>query len=476
MAEGRRAGAVQIVTDLLPSPPAPTGRRGANALAAVVALLAASAFSWLYTQDVGISVAVMPVAALAGVALIALALVRFEYFVLACIFIRSSLDISKADSSLDKSSNGPPAALAALFVVASVFWLWRRRSRGELKPLSLLLKAAFFFLFAGFVSLVASDNLVVSTSLLGKMGAAVIMLWVLENLIDDKAGAIRVLLAVAASAIIPVTLALFQMVTGTGGIRENGFHRVMGTFVHPNPFALYLTLILVAAIAMFPGVKPGLHRRALVVFITAGSIAMVGTYTRGAWIAMGAGLVVVGILQSRALLVGLLVGVVLVVGIAPSTARRFQELSSSQSFQTRGGGNSLEWRQRAWDEAIRLGKTSPVIGIGLDMVRVRSRAGNLPPHNDWVRAFSEMGVIGVLAFTSFVLAIAETARRALKRARGPWRNFAVGFAGASVGLFMLTLSENVVSQVVFLWYFFAFAAVAVAIERGIATAEPSERW
>lgn len=476
MAEGRRAGAVQLVTDLLPSAPSSGARRGANGLAALIALLAASTFGWLYTQNVGITLAVMPVAALAGVALIGLAVLRFEYFVLACIFIRSSLDISKANASLDQSSNGPPAALAALFVIASIFWLWRLRSRGGLKPMSLLLKASFFVLFAGGVSLAASNNLVVSTSLLGKMGAAVVMLWVLENMITDKQSAIRVLVAAAASAIIPVALALFQMVTGTGGIRENGFHRVMGTFVHPNPFALYLTMMIVVAVAMFPALQPGLHRRLLLVFIAASSVAMIGTYTRGAWIAVGAGLVVVGLLQSRALLIGMIVGAVLVVGIAPSTAQRFNELSSKQTFESRGGGNSFEWRQRAWREAVRLGKTSPVIGIGLDMVRVRSTAGNLPPHNDWVRAFSEMGIIGVIAFSSFVLAIGETARRAIKRGRGPLRNFAVGFAGAGVGLLTLTFSENVVSQVVFLWYFFAFAAVAVAIERGVLRAEPSERW
>jgi hypothetical protein len=63
----------------------------------------------------------------------------------------------------------------------------------------------------------------------------------------------------------------------------------------------------------------------------------------------------------------------------------------------------------------------------------------------------------------------HTAVRALRRAPpgGLARGVAVGFAGCAVAFVAVSAASNVISNVVTLWYFVAFAAAASAVARGL---------
>jgi putative inorganic carbon (hco3(-)) transporter len=186
---------------------------------------------------------------------------------------------------------------------------------------------------------------------------------------------------------------------------------------------------------------------------------------------------VVALLQSRRLLIGLLAGVCAVAIAVPSVGARFADLS--EPVQDNGTpGNSLSWRWQYWTEAVQLSRESPVSGIGLKMVATEADEGK-QPHNDIIRAYVELGVLGLLAYVGLLVAFVRTAMaglRAAPRRRGPSldRGISVGFAGVVTAFIVLSLVANVMSQVVLLWYFLSLAGLTLTVVSRDARTEPAE--
>jgi O-antigen ligase len=187
------------------------------------------------------------------------------------------------------------------------------------------------------------------------------------------------------------------------------------------------------------------------------------TYTRSAWIATVAGLLVVAFYEGKRLLPLMGFAVVLVVMLVPSVAMRFSDLST-ETTQSGAAGNSLVWRFEYWQQALQL-SDNPVVGAGLRTVQASTDVSK-EPHNDFIRVYVETGLIGLSAYLWFLVALARTARRAIRNTRSPLEHsVAVGFAGCLAAFLLLSLVSNVISQLVILWYFLAFAVAASAAPR-----------
>jgi putative inorganic carbon (hco3(-)) transporter len=128
-------------------------------------------------------------------------------------------------------------------------------------------------------------------------------------------------------------------------------------------------------------------------------------------------------------------------------------------------GNSLAWRLGYWGTVIDLANDSPIVGIGPKMTQYVTDSARVP-HNDYLRAYVETGVLGLTAYVALVTALIHTARNALRWAPpGFGQGVAVGFAGCVASFLLFSVGENLMSQVVVLWYFVAFAAAAVTASR-----------
>jgi len=319
------------------------------------------------------------------------------------------------------------------------------------------------FVATSTLSVVASDHPDRSLVEVARIMSAVVMFAVIRRLVIGAPDvADRVLTAVFASALVPLGVAAFQLFAGSGGFSAGGYSRVRGTFVHPNPFALYLTLLIIMGVALWPHLQ-GWRQLALGLVIAASGAALIATYTRSGWLALFVALLVVGALQTRWLIPLLLCAALAIVATVPSVSGRFSDLTESRN--ERGAAeNSLVWRYDYWKQAADLGGRSPIIGIGLKMTQSATDEAKAP-HNDVIRAYAETGVLGLAAYLAMVGALIALAVRTLRvAAPGRDRGIAVGFAGCMVAFGLFSLVSNVASQVVLLWYFFAFAAVASAIE------------
>jgi putative inorganic carbon (HCO3(-)) transporter len=401
------------------------------------------------------AIVLIPVALAIGLAALALAVTRFELFVASILLVRASLDAADLGSTaLDAAG-----AISVLFVGASVLWLLAQRSETTMEsPTAPLIPPVTALFVCALLSVAVSAHPLDSLFEVIRFGTLIVIVSVLGRLVRDGRSMRLILLAAIGSAIVPLLVAFRQIVGGGGVFTASGLDRIRGTFLHSNPFATYLFLVITLIVSIYPHV--GRRWRLLLVPVALGSGgALIATYSRGAWVATVVALVVIGIVQDRRIL-WLLGGAIVVVAITvPSVGIRLSDLSESQK-ETGAPGNSLIWRFEYWQEVLAL-QDNPVLGIGFKEVE-KTLSGAKAPHNDPIRIFVETGIVGFAAYVWLLFTLGSQARSTLRRAPpGLSRGLAVAFAASFAGLLLLSVAANVITQLVILWYFVTIVALAM---------------
>jgi putative inorganic carbon (hco3(-)) transporter len=420
-----------------------------------VVVVAAAVVGGLIAPTEARTVVLLPAAIAMGLAVVALAVTRFELFVASILLVRASLDAT----ALGPSALDAAGAISVLFVGASAVWLLAQRSEGSVpSPTAPLIPPVAALFACALLSVTVSGHPLDSLFEVVRFGTLVVIVSVLGRLVTSGRALRLVLMAAIGSSIVPILFAIRQ-ITGQGGVfTASGLDRVRGTFLHSNPFAAYLFLTITLIVSIYPHVE----RRWRLVLVPLGLAcggSLIATYSRGAWVATFVALVVIGVAQDRRIL-WLLGGAIVVIAIAvPSVGVRLSDLSETQK-ETGAPGNSLIWRFEYWREVLAL-QDNPVIGIGFKEVEV-SLTGAKAPHNDPIRIFVETGIVGFAAYVWLLVTLGANARSTLRRAPpGLPRGLAVAFAASFCGLLLLSLTANVITQLVILWYFVTIVALAM---------------
>ena len=147
--------------------------------------------------------------------------------------------------------------------------------------------------------------------------------------------------------------------------------------------------------------------------------------------------------------------------LLPGVAARFGTLDAESTPQGTPTGNTLVWRLHYWTEVIPLANANPVTGIGLDSTQYQTDAAK-QPHNDFIRAYVETGLVGLVFYVCMLVALVGNARRAVQRAPRDTleSGVAAGALACAVCFVLDSMAANVMSNVVSLWYLIAFAAAA----------------
>jgi putative inorganic carbon (hco3(-)) transporter len=400
-------------------------------------------------------VVVVPVAIGLAIGLSWCALCRFELFALGMLVIRPSVDIAKGASD----QSGPLAVAVSLgFALVAVTWLLLQPPLdADARPP--VVKAAAFLGMAGLLSTLGSRDVTASLAEAARLCSGLLMFVALAACIAGSYRAARLIAAVLASSVIPCLVGLHQAAAG-GGLGASGVSRVRGTFTHPNILGLYLAMLVVFGLALVPRLR-GSARLAVLALMALQVVVLMQTYSRSGWLAATAGVLVVTWVQNRKALVAVVVLGLAVALLVPSVSSRLGGLGDTQRSSTGGAGNSLIWRFDYWLEALPLGRSNPVTGIGLGMTRLLTTEAKVL-HNDFLRAFVEMGLVGLAAYVAMLLALFRTALRSLRRARqvDDWQfGAALGSVGAAVVFSVYAVAGNAISQVVTLW---TLAAIVTA--------------
>ena len=196
------------------------------------------------------------------------------------------------------------------------------------------------------------------------------------------------------------------------------------------------------------------------------SVGLYVTYTRAAWLAAILGIVIVAGLKGRRYVIGAVVVLLIVLLTVPGMVVAVLRPQRGD-HRSRGAGQLVVAGARSTGPRPSPSPTrarSPVSASSRSPPRAEE---GKQPHNDFLRAYVEMGVVGHRgAYLWLMWQLVNTGRRAVRVTRaGPPRDkaLAIGFLGCAAGYVLMCFVANLMSQVVVGMYFAAFAACAAAI-------------
>jgi len=292
--------------------------------------------------------------------------------------------------------------------------------------------------------------------------------------------------------------ALFGIYQFLGRVGPEGFvlfgrfMRSYGHFAQPNPFAGYLGLTLPLAYALSldaiqtwrrgPGkVQAGArlvfgqllpYGVSVAAFILM-SAAILMSWSRGGWVGVAAGLLIVTVARSRStrvsvVAVALLLGYLLLVGgaryLPPTLLQRVSDLLpyAGGVDVTAVEVNDANWavieRMAHWLAAADMFADHPWLGVGIGnypvayplyaLGRWRDPLGHA--HNYYLNMAAEAGLLGLSAFLLLLAACVRQAWRVVRRSDGGlrsarnsyWRTVALGALGVLVHLAVHSVFDN----------------------------------
>jgi O-antigen ligase len=270
-------------------------------------------------------------------------------------------------------------------------------------------------------------------------------------------GARRFVATIMLSSLVPLAVGWLQRLTG-GGYFFLGFvgtefaHRPQGTFAHPAALGSYLVLLLTLAAILYFSASSAEKRLPLLLWAAAATGCLLLTLARTQWLGMMVAVMTVGLVKRRRLaLVALLVALI---SLAAVPLLRERLLAS----------HSVGWRLDLWQAGLTLAWPPTLLGQGLATspwhINQLLPKVEAPPHNDYLKVTIEMGVLGLLAYGTWLLALGRHAWQAYRHARQPaiaWRALgllAVVLAGAS-----MSVTDNYLGYTAVQWYLWAWVAL-----------------
>lgn len=325
---------------------------------------------------------------------------------------------------------------------------------------------------------------------------------------DSTRSARGLVAAILIGASLQAVLGLYQFVfqIGPPAFQILGrFLRAYGTFRQPNPYAGYLGLVLPLALSVFYW-STGQWWRArrdhesrrtawpyllgsglATVLIAAGAIA---SWSRGAWLGILAGVLVVTALRSRrtfrlSLAVAGLLALVFFLRGGLSTGAVGARLADVQQYlggfdvrtvEVNDDNFAVVERVAHWDAAWQMIERAPWLGIGAGNYAVVYPQVALPrwqdplghAHNIYLHTWAETGLPGLLSYLLlWLVAIGQAWRVAHDRRVSSWqRAAALGVLGIIVHLSVHNLFDNLLVQRMYLHLALVLAVLTVPVLRG----------
>jgi O-antigen ligase len=152
------------------------------------------------------------------------------------------------------------------------------------------------------------------------------------------------------------------------------------------------------------------------------------TFSRGGYAAILFGVLVLGLLKDRKLL--LLLGIFLLTweAVVPTAVRQRVTMTSSSSGRLEA---SAQERVDLWTNAEEAFLRSPIVGNGFATFQLEEHVGDLrDTHNWYVKVLVETGILGLIPVIFMLQQMLATSYRLFKRASDPL------YRGLGVGLFV----------------------------------------
>jgi hypothetical protein len=374
---------------------------------------------------------------------------RLQRLLWAILFIYFAVYGATWDGVLDANRHYPTLILLVILVFV---WLWthiRKQWTWHTTPFDLI--------FVGWggaflLSIVANgETWRRSAEALWYMGFYIAIWYVLTDILGNGLRRQHLIDALLMVGLLQAMFALLQVMNfySTGG---SGFPRPVGTFGNPNTLGAFLVLIIPIVISQVIFAKRRVTKIVLGVYALINLLLLLGTFSRGAWVGTGVGLLIMGVLslahwhmlsrsalrhwwQTQTNMVRIFTVIFLLSALAVSVTGA---IFTVQSFSIVGRSGDL--RTLLWQFALQLFGEHPLFGTGLFtyghhlplLWSIPPLQPHSHPHNAVLLIMAELGLVGlgVLAVSVFF---------AWRMALANWRNaereqpLLVGAIGALVG-------------------------------------------
>ncbi|HEY3185371.1 MAG TPA: O-antigen ligase family protein [Gaiellaceae bacterium] len=290
------------------------------------------------------------------------------------------------------------------------------------------------------------------------------------QLLDARAGG-----NLDATLLSPITGGASQ-INVYGAIEGQSVYRPNALTGDPNHLGIMLVVPLLLLAPLYLRLERG-HRLRLPLMLTVAFLLVVeaATLSRSGILGLGVGALILAVpyrryLGSAALVVPVGGALALLVAIVLSRRAFFEQVLRSR-VDTSGGSESAHFQ--VYDFVPQILHSHPLFGLGLNNFSVYyefvTGKTNWGPHSFYVALIVETGVVGTVVFAAFLwwifrrLRDARALGRALARARSPLaarvRPLAWGCTAALAG----TMAANAFYLTMQFYYFYAFAALALAL-------------
>ncbi|MGA7938010.1 MAG: O-antigen ligase family protein [Kovacikia sp.] len=405
---------------------------------------------------------------------------NFEQAVLGLLIARSSLDIFSAQqlpAALAISVDG----LTLLYVAVQLF----RKKQIQIDH--------FFWIFSGWIFLQMLWIVLLPIGGLGfdssHLTTAIrewtrlfswLMVYLLVMQLKDRIHPSRVISLLFLGLITPLILATLQVIlpqsalpailaplsTGEGS-------RISGTLGHSNTFATFLLLFI--SLTCWK-IKQGTRRVPWLLLL--GLILFFYVRTMALFSLLMLAVYVVALITPRANLLKLLGGLLLVgatvtlfgstefgqerLGSLANTPLLNRDMDISRAILlSAGDNNSFNWRIAQWTYLLDQWKQFPIFGYGLG-TSIYVSTNKLLPHNDYIRALVEQGIVGLVIFLAFlgiqVLYLIRSIRSSFRQTAQT--DFCLSLLAVLLALPVGMLTENIWSHTTFFFYWWALFSVA----------------
>jgi O-antigen ligase len=388
---------------------------------------------WVGVAGVGVGIGagllagiqpLLPVLALVAIAAVVFFFTSFEQAVLGLLILRSSLDVFSSLQLPAAFAIGVDA-LALLYVTVMLLTGQKIRTDG------------FWWFFAAWVLLQGLWVILLPLGGLGLDGSYLaesirewirlfswVIVYLLVTQLKDQTPPKQIVYTLFWALLLPMTVAVLQMfvpsvlppmlaahsgIEFSGGAPSEGSSRIRGTLGHPNTFVTFSLMFMGLTYWRFTQSKqrwPWALLLGLLAFFFVSTKSLFGLMMLGTFI-----VVLIAPRLSPVSLIGGILLFVVVIGLFGSTEFGQERLGSIGQtplgnpdidiwraiLLSAGDGNSFNWRIMQWTYLMGQWQLHPILGYGLGISAYVS-TNKLYPHNDYVRALVEGGIVGFVLF------------------------------------------------------------------------------